>query len=135
LKKCEEKMARSILTNGEKEQLQKTTRGLMGCDKDARRSIKRKTLEAMVEDLPLVFEKVTPKEFFEPDYFEPNAYPYRKVFLKNLLIFCYREEYFRLVEERKHKGTKQTIALKDAWKPIKDAIDEAKIELKLKKTE
>jgi hypothetical protein len=133
--KVEGKMARSILTKTEKEQLQQTTKGLMGCDKDARRSIKRKTLEAMVEDLPLVFEKVTPKEFFTYDYFDPQVYSRRYEFLKNLIIFCYRDYINRAIEDRVQNGTKRKISSKDAWKPIKEAIDEAKIELKLKKTE
>jgi hypothetical protein len=125
-------MARSILTKTEKEQLQKTTKGLMGCDKDARRTIKRKTLQAMVEDLPLVFEKITPEEFFTPDYFDPNAYPYRYEFLKNLMIFCYWDYINRARRARAENGTKRKISSKDAWKPIKKAIDEAKVELKLK---
>jgi hypothetical protein len=126
-------LGRAILTPNEAEQLKKSNRGLMGCDKDTRRRIKDKTLQAMINDLPLIFKQVDIKQFFDYDFFEPNAYPYREIFLKNLIIYCYKQNEYYLTNDRRKKGSKQKVAFREAWKPIKEIIDEAKTELRPEK--
>jgi len=120
---------RGILTPCEAEQLEKSKIGLMGCHRDARRRIKNKTMKAMINDLPLIFEKTKPKDIVGYDFFYPEPSRYTYEFLKNLMIYCYVNNMLKIREERHAKGRKTTVDFKDAWKPVKEAIEEAKKEI------
>lgn len=124
--------ARAILTPFEKRKLKDNT---WRSDRHLRYKVKLKTWKALVEDLPLILNTLRPEDFLNEarSYGVQTAIPPTQEFMKNLLIYYYKLEEYRIMDERVKKKQKLKVAFKEAWKPVNEIIREAKREIQKSK--
>ena len=123
--------ARAILTPFEKRKLKDNT---WRSDRHLRYKVKLKTWKALVEDLPLILNTLRPEDFLNEarSYGVQTAIPPTQKFIKNLLIYYYKLEEYRIMDERVQKKQKLKVAFKEAWKPVNEIIREVKREIQRK---
>jgi len=120
--------AKAILTPVEKRKLKDNT---WRSDRHLRYKVKLKTWKALVEDLPLILNTLRPEDFLNEarSCGVQTAIPPTQKFIKNLLIYYYKLEEYRIMDERAKEKRKLKVAFKEAWNPVNKIIREAKKEL------
>ena len=96
---------RGILTPTEKERLRKGT-----ISRQLANNIRRKTMQAIIVDLPLIFEKIGIQKLTE---FTPS-----KQFLKKTLQLYFNSTKNQMMDERSQRGIKRKVSPEAVWKRI-----------------